>query len=353
MQRLAWVDDHAPVARGPNKGSRCAATFARPAYARCAPWRAFGFAAPRTPTSHRPCPEPRERRARVDERNHDQHRLGQPRRRLVDWRHPVHVDGPRCQPIPATTRQLRVLPLPTESMTSRCGSRAARHQDPSTAQQVAVYIDNSPPQIGAASDIEYDADTISFPVSDALSGVDPDSVDVEATNADGSTSKTSAARSTTAISSPTCPTTPTAATAGLRGQRADLAVTASPHVQRHPEPAAGSHLRRLRRSQLRWSARRAAATRPVRGQADRHRHRHHVHRQFRPAIGDGVHRVQLHGTGSRCSRRAGPPSPARSTCSSAPGSAATSRSPRPVTRPGHDQGGQTQARAPSVGAAAP
>ncbi len=63
---------------------------------------------------------------------------------------------------------------------------ADHNQDPSTAQQVTVYIDTTPPQISADSGIDYDADTISFPVSDALSGVDPDSVDAEATNAGGS-----------------------------------------------------------------------------------------------------------------------------------------------------------------------
>jgi hypothetical protein len=60
------------------------------------------------------------------------------------------------------------------------------NQDPSTAQEVAVYIDNTPPQISADNGIDYGADTISFPVSDALSGVDPDSVQAEATTPDGS-----------------------------------------------------------------------------------------------------------------------------------------------------------------------
>jgi hypothetical protein len=63
---------------------------------------------------------------------------------------------------------------------------AENNQDPSTAQEVTIYIDNTPPTIAADSAIDYDAGTISFPVSDALSGVDPDSVDVEATNPDGS-----------------------------------------------------------------------------------------------------------------------------------------------------------------------
>ena len=63
---------------------------------------------------------------------------------------------------------------------------ADQNQDPTTAQEVTVYIDTTPPQISTDSNIDYNADTISFPVADALSGVDPDSVDVEATNPDGS-----------------------------------------------------------------------------------------------------------------------------------------------------------------------
>jgi hypothetical protein len=63
---------------------------------------------------------------------------------------------------------------------------ADQNQDPSTAQEVTVYIDTTPPQISADSGIDYDADTISFPVSDALSGVDPDSVQAEATTPGGS-----------------------------------------------------------------------------------------------------------------------------------------------------------------------
>jgi hypothetical protein len=59
-------------------------------------------------------------------------------------------------------------------------------QDPTTAQEVTVEIDNTAPQISADSGLDYNAGTITFPVSDALSGVDPDSVDVEAINPDGS-----------------------------------------------------------------------------------------------------------------------------------------------------------------------
>lgn len=115
----------------------------------------------------------------------------------IDWDDPADassigatlytVDGSPVQTDPGDNEQLELSDLPDGIHDVSVWLEGdAGSQDPSTAQQVAVYIDNSPPQIGAASDIDYDADTISFPVSDALSGVDPDSVDVEASNADGS-----------------------------------------------------------------------------------------------------------------------------------------------------------------------